>query len=478
MSDFSFDPLTKQQMRGGEQEVARGASDRDDAFWEEHRQVEFTRSERQMGSFLDHIEQLKGYKVGIFVMKALFENYLETGTREHPSKFDVGPINTAISQNFYDGMRFRLSGQTTANLHPHIFWKGYYAYGTRHHQHYYNTEVAYSFLGRDYLPQEFPLRNLVFSSKRDVALPSDKYVKTDKDNVFTSFKAFDADKMFLYNTQQLSFDYETPHHLRITSALKAEKIEPIGDISFQPVVAGLSPLKSIRTTEASLSLRLAPKEKFINTKQRRNTINKDAWIVSVQHSLGLDRALGGEYKYNYTQFDFTRRTWLPMSWGRIDLHLRLASQWNRVPYPLLVIPQANLSYILDYGAFNMMNNMEFLTDRYASLMLNWELGGKLLNRIPLMRKLKWREVVEFKGMWGKLTDKNNPELMQNLANPVLLSLPQGSHVINPRRPYMEWAVGVQNIFNLLQIEYVRRISYLHLPTAEKHGIRLVINPTF
>lgn len=476
MSDFSFEPLSKKQMKGGEQEVARGASNRNDAFWEKHRQVEFTKSERQMGSFLDHIEKLKGYKIAIFIAKAFVENYLETASREKPSKFDVGPINTMVSQNFYDGLRFRLSGQTTANLNPHLFWKGYYAYGTRHNEHYYNTEFTYSFKEREYLPQEFPARNITFSSKRDVALPSDKYVKTDKDNVFTSFKVHDVDKMFLYNTQQLSFDYETSHHFRVTTTLKTEDMKPIGDISFVPLTAPQQSIFSIRTTEATLGLRWAPDEKFINTKQRRRTINSDAWVISLQHTVGLNRFLGGQYKYNYTQFDYTKRTWLPMSWGRIDLKFRAAAQWNQVPYPLLVIPQANLSYILDYGAFSTMNNMEFLTDRYASLMLNWEMGGKILNRIPLLKKLKWREVMEFKSMWGHLTDRNNPALQPN--NSVLMYFPAGSYTIDSKRPFMEYAVGVQNIFNLLQIEYVRRLNYLDLPTSYKHGIRLVFNPTF
>jgi hypothetical protein len=476
LTDFSFDPLTKKQMKGGEQETQRGANNRDEAFWESHRQVEFTKSERQMGSFLDHIEQLKGYKIGIFLMKALFENYLETGSRDEPSRFDVGPINTMISQNFYDGLRMRVTGQTTANLNPHLFWKGYYAYGTRHKEHYYNTEFTYSFMDREYLPQEFPLRNISFASKRDVALPSDKYVSTDKDNVFASFKAFDADKMFLYNTQKLGFDYETSHHLRISTSLKAEKMVPIGDIAFLPNVADALPLQQMRTTEATVGLRLAPDEKFINTKQRRRTINQDAWVLSLQHTTGFNHFLGGQYDYNYTQFEYSKRTWLPMSWGRIDLKLRAAAQWNKVPYPLLVIPQANLSYILDYGAFSSMNNMEFLTDRYASLMINWEMGGKLFNRIPLLRKLKWREVIEFKGMWGKLTDKNNPDACPGDSR--LMRFPTGSYAINPDKPYMEWAVGVQNILNLIQIEYVRRINYLDLPTAQKHGIRFVVNPTF
>ena len=478
LSDFSFDPLPQERLRGsGLTLVERGATHRDDDFWEQHRQVEFTKSERGMGSFLDHIEQLKGYKYGIFVLKAFVENYLETGTREKPSKFDVGPINTIISQNFYDGLRLRASGQTTANLNPHLFAKGYYAYGTRTHNHYYNAELTYSLDEKQYLPQEFPVRNITLQSRRDVSLPSDKYATTDKDNVFTSFKVHSVDKMLLYNTQRLSFDYENNDHLRLTASLQAEKIEPRGELRFTPLSAAPY-LSSLRTTEVSLAVRYAPDEKFVNTKQRRRTMNKDAWFVSAKHTMGVSGLLGGQAAYNYSDLEFYRRTWLPMSWGHIDTRARLCQQWNQVPWPLLVMPQANLSYIIDYSLFNTMNNMEFLNDRYASLMFTWEMGGKLLNRIPLLRRLKWREVVEVKGLWGTLSHKNNPFLLENQQSQRLWMFPEGSHVLDGNKPYWEYAVGIQNILNLIQIEYVHRMNYNHLPTAQKHGIRFVINPTF
>ena len=477
MSDFDFSPLSKSDMRGGEQEVEANSTRRDDAFWEAHRQVEFTKSERQMGSFLDHIEQLKGFKYVIFVLKALFENYLETGTRNHPSKFDVGPVNTMLSQNFYDKWRLRASGQTTANLNPHWFLKGYYARGMESKENYYNAELTYSLRRCNYLPQEFPMRNITLTSQRDVALPSDKYIATDKDNVFSSFKVHDIDKMFMYNSQSLKFNYETMQHLRFSLALKTEKMVPIGNIAFQTLSAA-SPKSSIRTTEASFGLRLAPKEKFFNTKQRRRTLNHDAWYVSLQHTLGLNNVIGGQYKYNFTEMELYKRTWLPMSWGHIDLNLKGGVQWNQVPYPLLIMPQANLSYIVALNSFNMINNMEFLNDRYASMMLTWEMGGKLLNRIPLLRKLKWREVVEFKGLWGTLSHKNAPGRPENAGSNILMYFPEGSTYMDGKQPYFEYAIGVQNIFNLIEIEYVRRLNYLNLPTAQKHGIRFTVKPTF
>ena len=478
-TDFSFDPIDdKRFKKKNPLQVEPGSDNRSDEFWAQNRQVEFTKSEAGMGGFLDHMEQLKGFKYVIFVLKALFENYLETGSREKPSKFDVGPINTFISQNFYDGMRFRLGGQTTANLNPHIFLKGYGAYGTKTHEKYYNVELTYSISPKQYLPQEFPVNNISFSSKRDVALPSDKYAVTDKDNVFSSFKVHDIDKMFMYNTQRLAYEFETSTHWRFTADLKTERIDPIGSLELLPVGADATPQPKMRYTESTFGIRYAPDEKFINTKQRRRTTNKDAWYAQLQHTIGYQGLLGGEYAYNYTEFEWFRRTWLPMSWGKIDTRLRLGQQWNQVPWPLLPMPQANLSYIVAPQLFNMINNIEFLNDRFASLMFTWEMGGKIFNRIPLLRKLKWREILEFKTLWGTLSDKNNPYLAENQNSSRLMVFPSNSFIMDGKHPYFEFAVGVQNIFSLIQIEYVHRMNYLYLPTAAKHGIRFTINPTF
>ena len=477
-TDFSFDPLPRERFKSKNPlQVEAGSDRRSDAFWQEHRQVEFTKSEQGMSNFLTNIEQLKGFKYAIFVLKALFENYLETGSRQEPSKFDVGPINTFISQNFYDGLRLRVGGQTTANLNPHLFAKGYYAYGTKTHNNYYNAEVTYSFPAKQYLPQEFPVNHFIFSSKRDVALPSDKYAITDKDNVFSSFKVHDIDKMLMYNTQRLAYEYETSTHWRFTADLKTEKIEPIGNLTFQPI-AQANALPFMRYTESTFGIRYAPDEKFINTKQRRRTSNKDAWYIQLQHTVGYNHLLGGQYNYNYTELEWFRRTWLPMSWGKFDTRLRIGQQWNQVPWPLLPMPQANLSYIVVPQLFNMVNNMEFINDRFASIQFTWEMGGKLFNRIPLLRRLKLREIFELKGLWGTLSKKNNPYLSENQGNGVLMHFPENSYIMDGKRPYWEYAIGIQNLFSLIQIEYVHRINYLDLPTAQKHGIRFTINPTF
>ena len=151
-----------------------------------------------------------------------------------------------------------------------------------------------------------------------------------------------------------------------------------------------------------------------------------------------------------------------------------------MPFPLLILPEANLSYITQRETFCLINNMEFLNDRFASLSLSYDMHGKLFNRIPLLKKLKWREMVRFRALWGTLTDKNNPFKSDN---PELFLFPMRdgqytSHVMDPKIPYMEASVGIYNIFKLLHVEYVHRLTYRNNPDINKWGIRFMVMMTF
>ena len=473
MSDYAFDPLPKQLFKGKAREVKEAdAMMRDEAFWNQYRQVHLTQSESRMDAFVNNLQQIKGFKYIIFGAKAFIENFVETG---NPSKVDIGPINTMITSNFVDGTRLRASAQTTAKLHPHIFLSGYYAYGTKTNNHYYKGDFIYSFNKKEYLPREFPKRTITFSSSYDVCSPSDKFMKTDKDNVFTSFKWTNVDKMMFYNKQSITYEREEDWGFKTTAYIKTEENEACGNLHFRPLSTGID--TKIRTTELYAELRFAPGETFINTKQRRLKINLDAPVFTVSHTLGLKDVLGGDYRYNYTEASIYKRFWMN-SWGKLDCYLRGGVQWNQVPYPLLCMPATNLSYIIQEQTFQLINNMEFLNDRFVSADVMWDFNGKLFNRIPLIKKLKWREVLGVKCLWGDLSDKNNPLLEQNRNSDILMAFPDRSHVMDPKTPYVELVAGIHNIFKIVHIEYTRRMNYHDYPGVHKDGVRFMVRMTF
>lgn len=480
-SDYAFDELPQQLFKRKGAEIKEAdAMMRGDDFWNQYRPVPLTQTESSMDMLVKRLEQMPGFKYVIFVLKAFIENFVETGTKEHPSKVDIGPVNTMISNNYIDGLRLRMSAQTTANLNPHLFFKGYYAYGFKDHRSKYMGEVEYSFNKKEYLPREFPKNSITFSYQYDVMSPMDKFLKTDKDNVFVSFKTSTVDQMSYVRNIALKYENETQFGLKTTVEVKHSTDEPTGGLAYITNDDQKTLVPEIQTMEASLAFRYAPGETFVNTKQRRIPVSFDAPVFTLSHTAGFKGVLGGEYNYNLTEIGLYKRFWFS-SWGKIDMFVKGGAQWNKVPFPLLIMPAANLSYILQRETFNLINNMEFLNDRYASLDVSWDLNGKIFNRIPLLKKLKWREAIGFKMLYGHLTDKNNP--MKHPGDSELFLFPTRdgrptSFVMDPKTPYMECSVGIHNIFKILHIDYVRRLNYLDHPDANKWGVRFMVMMTF
>jgi len=486
LSDYAFDALPKQLFKGKAKEVKdANAQMQGDDFWNKYRQVNLTKSESSMDAFVNNLSNIKGFKYVIFGLKALIENFVETG---NPSKVDIGPINTILTKNKVDGFRSRVSAQSTANLNKNWFFSGYYAHGWGSKREYYAANVIYSFNKKEYLPREFPKRTLTIESTYDVASPSDKFMRTDKDNMFTAFKWTPVDYMMFYNRQKITFEREEDWGFKTTVDFKTEENEACGDMRFVTMAdlaaqgatsymeEGL-PNHRLRTTELHAELRFAPGETYINTKQRRLKINLDAPVFTIAHTIGFKGVLGGDYNFHYTEASVYKRFWMN-SWGKIDTYIRGGIQWSKVPFPLLCMPATNLSYIIQEQTFELIDNMEFLNDRFASAEISWDFNGKLFNRIPLIKHLKWREYIAFRCLWGELTDKNNPTLAPNSNDAELFQFPDGCGLMDKNKPYMEMSVGIHNIFKLIHVEYVRRLNYLDRPGVKKHGVRFTFRMTF
>ena len=479
---YSFDELPQKMFRGRRTEIKEpDAGMRGKSFWNEYRQVELTKSEDSMGSFVKNIKNIKGFKYIMFGLDALIENSIEIGD---PNPIDLTPVNTILTRNNLDGWRSRISATTTANLNKRWFLGGYYAHGWGSHKNYYKASLDYSFIDKVYSPWEYPKRTLRLESYYDVQTPSDRFLPTDKDNFLVAFKWAKIDKMMICNRQTLAFEYEMYGGLKTTLSLKAEEMEACGAMSFRTL--NQPPRENndmvhhreyLRTTELYAELRYAPDETYVNSKQRRVTINRDAPILTLSHTFGFKGFLGGQYTSNVTEAKIYKRFWLN-SWGKVDLFLKGGIQWNQVPYMLLLQPPANQSYVIEEEMYNLINNMEFLNDRYASMMLSWDMNGKLFNRIPLLKKLKWREYIAINTLWGDLSPKNNPFLEENQGSDRLMYFPTGCNIMDHNQPYVELVVGVHNIFKLFHVDLVRRLNYLDLPTSHKWGVRYIFRLTF
>ena len=497
LTDHTFGDVPSGIFRGRRKEVTDvNAKKQTDTFWHNHRPIDLLRSERRLSELVDNMQQSADKsKLLKLLLKSIIEGYVETGSRLTPSKFDIGPVSSFVSSNDIDGLRLGFGGQTTANLHPNIFLKGFYSYGTKSNEHYYNAELTYSLNKKEYLPREFPMRNISVSTTRDLRLPSEKFNHTNSGNMFSLLKWADDDFMMEYKRHQIKLEREEDWGLRTTFTAAVEHVNPATNYlditnsnstliphpsSLTPCPSPLIPCPS-SLTELSLGLRYSPGEKFVSTKKGRRYINLDAPIYELSHTVGLKGVLGGDYDYNLTQASVYNRFWLN-SWGHLDMHMRGGVQWNDVPWWLMCMPATNLSYFSQPGSFYLINNMEFIHDRYASVHLSWDINGKLLNRIPLINRLKWREHVGLNMLWGDgnlLTQQliNSSTSTNNSSTRQLVNL--STEKINlSTKPYLEAAIGIHNIFRFFHVDYVRRFTHLDHPDATKHGIRLGFSMKF
>ncbi len=476
LSDYDFEPLQKSLFRNKAKVIHMADSrNQDEEFWNQYRAVQLSEKEGGLNSFMEKMAKSKAMRIPLFIVKALFENYIETSKAGKPSKFDIGPVTSMFSHNYSDGFRARIGGKTTGAFNKHFFLEGYYTHGFKSHNSYYGVVVDYCFNKKKYSPYEFPMRKIRFESSYEVTSAADRFLQNSKDNLFVSLKTEKVNMQYKTNMQRLSFTWETDYGLNFNTAFKLESNEVAGDLHFIHVTDGRED-KTLRTTQWSAEVHFCPGQTYIMTKQDRWPLNKDRPDFVIRHTVGIKGLFGGQFNTNQTDISVFKRQWLG-SWGRMDFRVRASAQWNKVPFQFLLTPPMCLSYVEQEGTLNMLHNMELFMDRRVSWSVEWNLNGKIFNRIPLLKKLKLREYIGFKGCWGMLTDKNNPA--KNTTDDLLYAFPDNrSYAIDSHVPYMEFACGIRNILKLFGVDYVRRLNYLDIPGAKKNGVRFNLTFSF
>lgn len=448
------------------------ALSRPETFWAENRpQAAISQQENSVDRLM---AQLRGYPVYYWtekVLSILFTGYIPT-SKEAPL-FYIGPMNATISGNTLEGPRIRAGGMTTAWLNPHLFGKGYIAYGFKDERLKGLAEVEYSFKKKKEYANEFPIHSLKVRYESDVNQYGQNYLYTSKDNVFLALKREKDDRIGYYRQAEMTYTNEfcSGFSFQLTARRRTDESSYL--IPFLRKDGEVySPVKDFSTSAAELKLRYAPNEKFFQTQWNRFPVSLDAPVFTLSHTIAGKGVLGSDYTYNHTEAGIQKRFWFS-AFGYTDIILKAGKVWDKVPFPLLIMPNANLSYTIQPESYSLMNAMEFMNDEYFSWDVTYFLNGWLFNRIPLLKKLKWREIVSCRGLYGHLSDKNNPDMTQGLfAFPIASTRTMG------KTPYVEAGVGIENIFKALRLDYVWRLTYRDSPDIDKSGLRISLHMTF
>lgn len=457
------------------------AYERDSVYWTRvtDQKGDTPTGNKRIVQMMARLRQVPLYRYGERFLKLMVVGYVPTG---NPSKFDFGPLNTTLSGNSVEGLRLRAGGITTANLSRHFFARGYVAYGTRDQRWKYRGEVEYSFNRKRYHSREFPIHSIRLEHQYDIDQLGQNYMFTNPDNMFLALKRGSNHLITYLRHTTATYQLELANNFSTTVTASSRRMEPGPWVPLMTTDG--QTLSHYTQNRASITLRYAPGEKFYQTKSTRIPINLDPWVFVLTHTYGPENRLGNRFGINRTEISIQKRFWFS-AFGFADVIVKGAREWSRTAYTNLLSPNANLSYTIQPESFALTDPMEFLGDTGLQWDLTYWANGALFNYIPLLKKLKLREVIAFRGWWSRLSDKNNPmvELSdissgKSIDNPLLLWPDYVLATPMHSRPYMEMSAGIDNLLKCLRVDYVWRLNYRDTPGVSRSGLRVSLHVTF
>jgi len=436
--------------------VNEDAFKKTEAYWDENRHDTLSKNEKQIYKMVDTLQSLPIYRTWIDVITIFATGYKVKGN------FEYGPYYNMFSTNEIEGNRFRFGGRTSNQFSKWYELSGYVAYGTRDEKFKYSLGIR------------------SFISKKPRAMVG-MYYKNDNEILGQSQNGFTTDNILasvfrvtplrnLTNVKQVHAYIERQWFSGFSTNLSFynRTMMPLADFhyEFQKTATSTGFKESITTSEIRFLTRFAYQEKFLDGEFTRISLSTRYPIIQAQYTMGIKNLFNSDYNYHKLTINVDDRIRInPI--GYFDYILSYGKTWNPVPYPLLELHGGNETYIFDLYAFNAMNYYEFVSDEYAAATISHHFDGFFLNRIPLMRKLKWREVVGAKALIGRVNDTNKD----------LLIFPEHLYSLN-RGPYLEATTGIENIFKIFRVDAVWRLSYLDNPKAIPFSIKASMQFTF
>jgi len=436
--------------------VAEDAGDHSEEYWAKERHEELSKDERTIYYMIDTLKTIPQFKTYLDIIEMVVTGYYVKGN------FELGPYASMLSFNAVEGTRFRFGGRTSNAFSTKVLLGGYVAYGTLDQRLKYGGNVLY-------MINKNPRRALSGSFRYDLEQlgASQNAFREDFFLAFL-FRRQPADKLSLVEEIKLSYEHEWFTGFSNTINLMNRNLYPVGGASFEFYKDGeIIKEDAITSAEVGIDVRLAYKERVSMGEFERVSLGAKFPILNIRYAYGIPHLFKSDYEYNKLQLSLTH--WFNVfniGWSRF--RVESGRIWGTLPYPLLKLHEGNETYFFDESAFNMMNYYEFVSDKYLSIYYTHHFGGYFLNRIPLLRKLKWREVAFVTGLVGGLDEANisyNQEHREGELYPL-------------DKPYFEAGAGIENIFKILRVDAVWRLSYLDHPNITPFGIRVSLQFSF
>ncbi|MCU0430668.1 MAG: DUF5686 and carboxypeptidase regulatory-like domain-containing protein [Cytophagaceae bacterium] len=414
-------------------------------------------TERSMFQMVSKIKSVPLVRNYVEILKVAVNGYLKVGP------LDIGPYLYLGNYNDIEGLRLSLGCRTNIDFSKKLVLKGNLAYGFLDQQFKY---VA----GGEYIFNRKRWTTLEYIHRYDIDQVSINVENLANNNIFLAFVRNGTLRGPYYNhSHTLTLQSDIIKGWTQKISLRTKNFLPEYPFAYyQSLNQGDSTLISqFSTTEAVLTTRLSRDERWIINDNQRLSLGADRWpILTIKNTFGLPQFLRGDFQYYKLHLGLSHNFRIG-ALGRSYYDIQAGRVFSKLPYPLLEVHTGNQTFFYTTGGFNLMNYFEFISDTYATLRYRHYFEGLFFNRIPLIKKWKWRFLATSNVVVGGLSKENISIIPPKDS--------EGNDIYTfyhlDQKPYVEVGYGVENIFKVLRVDFVHRLSYLDNPGIKKFGVK-------
>ncbi len=433
-------------------EVAEDARESTPDYWKNARHESLSRQDLLAFSMIDSVKSVPAVRTYVEIADVVVGGFRKF------DDMDVGPYISGLAINQIEGARVRLGFRTNAQFDSKWIFRGHASFGTKDLIPKYSGEVNYLFS-----KSKWTVAGIRHSYDLErVGLTPEQIGDNKLFYAFTRWGSFSG--AFFRRDSEAFFSTEFIRGFRLTGSMNMRSFDPLFRFQYrlQPELGADSPVQDhYNETFITLEARFAKNETFIlNGNEKVTLATRRIPVITFRYQQGFKGLLGGDF--NYHRFTIKAyQTFRVGKFGRSDYTLSAGYTPSNLPAPLLFPHLGNETFMFVRSAFSTMNYFEFVSDRFASLQFNHNFEGLLFNRIPLIKKLKWRFIVSTNVLYGSQRSSNRA-LMQEVNRPLASRYTDRYDFdsLDPKKAFVEVGYGIDNIFKLFRLQAFHRLSYL------------------
>ena len=424
-----------------------------DDYWEKNRFEKLNKDEVGVYKMLDTLKTVKKFKQMYSLVSVLGSGYINS------NNFDFGPIFSTFGFNVVEGVRLRVGGRTYFG--PNDKWRlqGYTAYGFKDDKFKYGLSGKWMVDTKKRIIIEAGNRRDVEQIGASLTTTSDVLGRSYASS--SVFSSGTNGKLTNINLSTVSVEIEAAKNLILKTGFSYRTLEsasPTFSLDYFSDDTYTTTKSAVKQSEVNLQVEYTPNKKTIGYGVERSIVDNPYSRFFVNYSQGFKGLLNSDFDYSKVQL-YYKQPILIGPLGRTNLTMELGKTFGQVPLGLMSVIPGNQTYFIIGNTFSNLNFYEFVADRYATLQWEHNFQGRLLSRIPIMRKLNWREIIGARTVYGDISKEN-----------ILLNA-SGLQYKAPTTPYFEYSVGIGNIFKVFRIDASWRGNYRDIPGTNNFTIK-------